>query len=62
MKNINVDNLRLALKGLVTLWVPIAVAMGLIHDAQTATLVMGASVASVDLLFRVVQPGDSGQE
>lgn len=55
----NIDNARLAIKGLVTAWVPIAVAVGLIHDAQEAVLIMGASTVSIDLVFRVFGVGDS---
>ncbi len=54
----SIDNARLAIKGLVTAWVPIAVALGVIHDTQVAVLIMGASTVSVDLVFRVFGVGD----
>ena len=58
---INYDNLRLAAKGMVTLWVPVAQALGIVSwDGVQTGLVMAACIGSLDLLFRVwtVAPRD----
>lgn len=48
------NDFRLFIKGLVTLWVPVALALGFINwDAQVATLVMAASTGTIDGFFRV---------
>lgn len=50
----DINNFRLLIKGLITAWVPVGILLGLIPwDAQAATVVMGASTLTVDLIFRV---------
>jgi hypothetical protein len=55
----NTNNLRLFLKGLVTAWVPIAIAAGLdLGGALSASMIMGASTITIDGFFRVFGVGD----
>lgn len=56
----SLNNLRLAAKGFVTLWVPIAVAIfpDLFPTTLGAVAVMAALTGSIDLLFRIWNIGD----
>ena len=54
MSKPNLNNLRLFFKGLVTAWVPVVVIFGIVTwSPEAVALVMGASVVSIDGLFRV---------
>lgn len=61
MTTFNINNARLALKGFVTLWVPILVAIfpNLFPTTLSAVAIMAALTGSIDLLFRVWNVGDS---
>ena len=59
MTKFSLDNLRLAIKGLATLWIPILAATGIIPANLASMGIMAASTASVDLLFRIWGIGDA---
>ncbi len=61
MTKAQANNLRLAIKTMVTLWVPIVVAIfpDLFPSTLSAVAVMGASTGTIDALFRVFDVGDT---
>lgn len=59
MSKFNINNARLAIKGLFNLWVPVAVVMHWVAwDPIQVSLIQAASMGSVDIIFRVWQVGD----
>ncbi len=59
MTKFNLDNVRLAIKGLATLWIPILAALGVIPANLASLGIMAASTTSVDLIFRIWGVGDA---
>lgn len=59
MTKFNVNNFRLLLKTLVNAWVPFVVLTGAVEwTPETIVLVQGASILTIDALFRVWNVGD----
>lgn len=59
MTKFSMNNLRLALKTLINLWVPVVVLTGLVSwSPETVAVVAAASVGTIDALFRVISVGD----
>ena len=60
MTKFNLNNLRLALKTIVNLWVPVVVLSGLVDwSPETVAVVAAASVGTIDALFRVFSIEDA---
>ena len=60
MSNFDLNNLRLGLKTIINLWVPVAVLSGLVSwSPETVAVVAAASVGTIDAIFRVWRVGDA---
>lgn len=54
MNTFNINNLRLALKTVINLWVPVVVLSGLVSwSPETVAVVAAASVGTIDAVFRI---------
>lgn len=48
------NNIRLAIKGAMTLWMPVLVILQVVHfSPEAVALIMAASTGSTDLIFRI---------
>ena len=55
----SINNLRLALKTLVNLWVPVVVLTGIVNwSPEIVAVIAAASVGTIDALFRVISVSD----
>lgn len=60
MMKFDLNNLRLGLKTIINLWVPVVVLAGLVDwSPETVAVVAAASVGSIDALFRIWSVGEA---